>query len=129
MGHYIYNTFLGSDAITEVNITKSTVKKVWEDIEDELYSEWLFDKLEQELEECLENILSRFQKTDEYKEFMGQYKVVPKSRKINKRKTDDFVMASSLPLGMGYLDGTQTDRVLGGVSPRRRDFFGVHKEV
>jgi 6-phosphogluconate dehydrogenase len=32
-------------------------------------------------------------------------------------------------MGMGYLDGTQTDRLGLAVSPKKRDYFGLHREV
>ncbi|KAL0485543.1 Rgs10 [Acrasis kona] len=115
LAHYLYNTFLGEDSITQVNISKETQQKVWKDIEDELYSEWMFDKLEQELEECLENIFSRFKKTEEYNSFMRNHRKTEPSNK-KRRMTELKLPINSRPL-LGATDGTG---IIGGgrISPR-----------
>jgi histone H3/H4 len=94
LAHHIYNTFLAPDAPMEVNITKKTIEAVWKNIEDGCMCEWLFDRVEKEVRECLEDMLKRFIQTEEYQSFMEQCKK-------EKRKSQRF---SQVLQGFKFVD-------------------------
>jgi hypothetical protein len=80
IAHHIYNTYLAADAPLEVNLPKSTRELVWHNIEEGVMGEWLFDQVEAEVKECLEDICARFLKTNDYKQFMQRARSFKKKK-------------------------------------------------
>lgn len=96
MAHHIYNTFLAPEAVTDVNVKEGTKQHVWEDIENGLLTEWLFDDLELEVEECLADIYGRFCLSDEYIEFMENHGIDQKKKGARSEPSSSCPQSPSL---------------------------------